>query len=90
MLVALRQMSNFQLPQWQERYMYTRRWLCCPLCTRPTRLLGIFRVLVHWNNSPRIDISRHSDTLSWFRANQSLLLLLNSACFGEKQYIPIL
>jgi hypothetical protein len=37
----------------------------------------IFIVLIHWNNSPRIDMSPHSDTLSWFRANQSLLLLLN-------------
>ena len=29
-----------------------------------------FIVLVHWNNSPRIDMSHHLDTLSWFRANQ--------------------
>jgi hypothetical protein len=28
-------------------------------------------VLTHWNNGPRIDISPHLDTLSWFRANQS-------------------
>jgi len=27
----------------------------------------------HWNNSPRIDMSPHSDTLFWFRTNQSLL-----------------
>jgi hypothetical protein len=32
----------------------------------------------------------HSDTLFWFRANQSLLLLLNAACLAEKQQIPIL
>jgi hypothetical protein len=32
----------------------------------------------------------HSDTLFWFRANQSLLLLLNAACFAEKQQISIL
>ena len=38
-------------------------------------LSWIFLVLVHWNNSPRIDMSPHSDTLSWFRANQSLLFL---------------
>jgi hypothetical protein len=30
-------------------------------------------VLAHWNNSPGIDISPHSDTLFWFQANQSLL-----------------
>ena len=33
-------------------------------------------VLAHWNNSPQICMSPHSDTLSWFRANQSLLFLL--------------
>jgi hypothetical protein len=25
----------------------------------------IFIVLAHWNNSPRVDMSLHSDTLSW-------------------------
>jgi len=47
-------------------------------------------VLAHWNNSPRIYISPHSDTLSWFRANQSLLLLLICVCLAEKQQTPIL
>jgi hypothetical protein len=32
----------------------------------------------------------HSDTLFWFRANQSLLFLLNAAFLAEKQQIPIL
>jgi hypothetical protein len=31
----------------------------------------------------------HSDTLSWFRADQSLLFLLNAACLPEKQQISI-
>ena len=31
----------------------------------------------------------HSDTLSWLRANQYLLFLLNAACLAEKQQIPI-
>jgi hypothetical protein len=52
--------------------------------------LDFYRVLVHWNNSLRRDISLHSDTLSWFRANQSLLFLLNAVCLVEKQQIPIL
>jgi hypothetical protein len=38
----------------------------------------------------RVDMSLHSDTLLWFRANQYLLLLLNAACLAEKQQIPIL
>jgi hypothetical protein len=39
-------------------------------------------VLALWKNSPRIDMSPHSNILSWFWANQSLLSLLNAACFG--------
>ena len=46
-------------------------------------------MLAHWNNSPRVDMSPHLDTLFWFRANQSLLFLLNAACFAEKHQIPI-
>ena len=57
------------------------RWWWGPLCSS---------ALAHWNNSPRIDMSRHSDTLFWFRANQSLPLLLYARCLAEKQQIPIL
>ena len=35
-------------------------------------------------------MSPHTDTLSWCRANQSLLFLLNIACLAEKQHTPIL
>ena len=49
----------------------------------------IFIVLAHWNNSPRVEMSFHSDTLFWFRSNQSLLFLRNAACLAEKQQIPI-
>ena len=31
----------------------------------------------------------HSNTFSWFRANQSLLFLLNDACLSKKQQIQI-
>jgi len=44
------------------------RWWWCPLCTRST-LSWSFIVLVHWNNSPHVDISLHSDTLAWFLLN---------------------
>ena len=53
------------------------RWWCT-LCTRPTVLNWIFIMLVHWNNSLPLDMSLHSDTLSQFHVNQSLLLLLNA------------
>jgi hypothetical protein len=42
-------------------------------------LSWVFKVLADWNNSPRVDMSLHPDTLSRFRANQSLF---NVAC-GE-------
>ena len=48
-----------------------------------------FIVLAHWNNSPHVDISPHWDTLSWFRAHQSLLLLLSGARLAEQQQILI-
>jgi hypothetical protein len=47
-------------------------------------------VLAHWNNSTRVDMSLHWDTLFWFQANQSLLFLLSTVCLAEKQQIPIL
>ena len=53
-------------------------------------LSWIFIVLDHWNNSPWVDMSPHWETLPWFRANQSLLFLLHTACLEEKQQIPIL
>ena len=43
-----------------------------------------------WNNSPRVDMSLHLDTLFWFRANHSLLFPLNAECLAEMQQIPIL
>jgi len=46
-----------------------------------------FIVLAHWNNSPRIYMSLHSDTLFYFLVNQSLLVLLNDTCLAEKQQI---
>ena len=53
-------------------------------------LSWIFIVLAHWSKIPRVDMSLHSDTLFWFRANQSLLFLFNAACLADKQQMPIL
>ena len=49
-----------------------------------------FIVLAHWNNSVRVDMSLHSDTLLWFRANQSFLVLRSAGYLAEKQRILIL
>jgi len=45
-----------------------------------------FIVIAHWNNSPHVDMSRHSDT---FRANQYMLLLLKATYLANKQQIQI-
>ena len=54
---------------------FEMRYLVCMLCTRPTRLVGLlfYIVLAHWNNSSRVDMSLHSDTLFRFRTYQCLL-----------------
>ena len=40
-------------------------------------------VLAHWNISSRIDMSLRTDTLFWYRANQSLFFLLNAAFIAK-------
>jgi hypothetical protein len=51
------------------------------------KLSWILIVLVHWNNSPQVDMLLHLDTLAWFRANHTLLLLLNAACLEKEQIL---
>jgi hypothetical protein len=34
--------------------------------------IDMYIVLAYWNNNPRTNMLLHSDTLSWFRASQSL------------------
>ena len=41
-------------------------------------------VLTYGNNCPRIELSLHSETISWLRAYQSLLLLLNAIRWSSK------
>ena len=77
---------------WREQVNFQWDWWGDPLLPRPTQLDWFFFLimLAHWNNSLRIDMPPHSDTLSWFRVNhQCLLFLLNVACLAEKQQIPI-
>jgi hypothetical protein len=57
---------------------------------KPNTISWVFIELVHWNNSPRVDLLLHSDTLFYFQANQTLLFLLNVACLVKKQQMPIL
>ena len=79
----------FQLYHDKNRLIFNEMMMRSTLYKINT-LSWIFIMLAHWNNSPQIDISLHSDTLFWLRAIQSLLFLLNAACLAEKQQIPIL
>jgi hypothetical protein len=78
------------LPTQQFLTIYiSMRWLLSPLWTRPTLFVEIIIVLAHWSNNLQVGMSLRLNTLSWFKANQSLLLLLNAACLAKKQQIPI-
>ena len=88
-IVVKHQFINFSAISWLEQVNF--QWNddeVCFVLDHHTEL--DFIVLAHWNNSPWVDMSLHSDTLFWFRANQSLLFLLNAVCLVEKQQIPIL
>jgi hypothetical protein len=52
---------------------------CYLLCSRTTCWGCIFVIeLAYWNKSQQVDMLFHSDTMSWFQAYQSLLLLPNT------------
>ena len=63
-LLCCAKWSSFQL----YHGVYKLQWMSwCPIDTRPTCC-------------PWIDMPLHSGTLSWFRTNQSLIILLNWYC----------
>jgi hypothetical protein len=75
--------------KYEIEMFYILKYLQIVLFNIKNMLSWFFIVLADWNNSPRVDMSLHSNTLFWFRANQSLRYLLNSACLAQKQHIPI-
>jgi hypothetical protein len=79
----------FQLYHSENKLIFNEMMMSSALYYANT-LSWIVIVLGHWNNSPRVDMSLHPDSLFWFRANPSLLFLLNAVCIAEKQQIPIL
>jgi len=59
-------MSKFSAISWREPatlYLYDEYDDVCPHCTRPTRLVGFFKVLAHWNNSLLVDMTVDSDMI---------------------------
>ena len=84
MFISWRELStSYILKRWWWWWWW---WWWWSLCTRPIHWVDFW----NWNNSPRVDMSLHSDTLSWLWANQSLLVLFSVVCLAEKQQIPIL
>ena len=83
-IVVYRQFSNFSAISWREQVNF--QW--------DDEIRFVLDQHADFDfysdNSPREDMSLHSVTLFWFRANQSLLFLLNAACLAEKQQIQIL
>ena len=67
------------------------KWWWCPIFTRPIQFVELLMMPVYWkNNKPRKKLSLQWRTLSWFRAKQSLLLLLDDVCLAGNHHIPIL
>jgi hypothetical protein len=65
---CLRQPSNFSAISWLEQVNFAWNEDEIHFVVDQHAQLD-FIVLFHWNNSPWLDMSPHSDTLSWLRAN---------------------
>jgi hypothetical protein len=67
-----------------ENKLHSTIWWWCPLCTRPTKLVGLYSA-----SSPKQQsASRHVAPFGhviWFRANQSFPLLIMQYCV--RQYL---
>jgi uncharacterized membrane protein len=83
-IVVQRKLSNFSAISWREQVNF--QWDDDEV----RFVLDQHADLDFYSASSLIDMSLHSDTLFWFWANQSLLILLIAACLAEKQQIPIL
>ena len=90
-LLANVKMSNlFSYISWREQDTFRSDGKNVRFVLDQHTKLDFYIVLGQWNNGPRVDMSLHPHILSWFRANQSLILFLNNVCLVEKQQIPIL
>ena len=88
-IVVYRQLSNVSAISWREQVNFQCNDEYVHLYYTNTLVL-ILIVIAHWNNRARIDVLPHSDTLSLFPTNQSLLFLFNAVYLAEKQQISIL
>ena len=85
----LAQVTHFTATSWREQVIIIWDDDACMFCTRPTCLVGFFQSKLTEKQQSTCRLL-HLDTLYWLWANQSLRLLLNTACFIEKQQIQLL
>jgi hypothetical protein len=75
--------AMFQLYHGEHKIVFNEMMMRSALSQTNT-LIWMFIVPAHWKKtSPRMNMSPHWDTLASFRANQSLLFLLNVVCLAE-------
>jgi hypothetical protein len=79
-----------QLYHGENKLIFNEMMMRSALQYRATHLVGFYSASSLKQQSARIDMSSHPDTLSWFQTKHSLPFLLNAACLAEKQQIPIL
>ena len=60
-------MSDYYLAPSEKIFSYIMARICyiSMFCIKPTWLSWLFGALAHWNNSLQVEISLHSNTLSW-------------------------
>ena len=63
--VFLRQMRLFSAISWRYKVLFDEL-IMMPALNQTNTLSCILIVPVHWNNSPRVDMSRHPSTLSLY------------------------
>ena len=84
-------MSNFSAISCREQIIFDD---IMSVLYQTNTLRWIVIVLDHWNNSLWVDMlvmmimSHHSDILSRFKANQSLLFFIKATYLAEKQQLP--
>ena len=86
-LSLLRVMSSTFIQGFNERLLFNTKWadIFSYISTRTnSQSVRSWRCSL-WNDPLWVDMSLHSNTLSPFRANQFLFLLLNTVFLAEKQ-----
>ena len=92
-IVVYSHLNTLSAISWREQVTFITMMMMMMMVTALYEMLNmlssIFIVLAHWNNCHLVNMSRHSDTLSWFRSHLSLILLIYPVPFAEKEQVLI-